>query len=253
MLKLIRYLPVMLIALVLMSYTKYSITRPAAVSPSALSSDTINTTKEDASSLFANASYYYKVWDLANAGLSENAFVYALKGFDHLSNSNALINKNILTIVDYSKPSSEKRLYVLDLVNGKILYNTLVAHGRNSGAEYANQFSNSPESHQSSLGFYITLGTYVGGNGYSLRLQGCEKGINDKALARAIVVHGADYVSNQFISSRGFLGRSYGCPSLPPNISREIINVIKNGSCLFVYHPSNKYFSQSQIINSQHG
>jgi hypothetical protein len=134
--------------------------------------------------------------------------------------------------------------------SGKILFNTLVAHGRNSGLEYATAFSNQQESHKTSLGFFITLNTYNGGNGYSLKLKGCEKGINDKALERAIVMHGADYANENFIQHNGYLGRSYGCPAVPEKINKELINAIKNGSCMFLYHSTKKYTTVSKILNS---
>ena len=193
----------------------------------------------------------YKLWQLSNTGLSEEAFDYAIRGFDYLNNANLLAKKTIISIVDFSKSSTQKRLFVLDITTGQILFNSLVAHGRNSGNEYATRFSNSPESHQSSLGFYITMGTYNGSNGYSLRLKGCEKGINDKAYERAIVIHGADYVSNRFVTNMGEAGRSYGCPALPTDLNKKIIDVIKEGSCLFIYHPNKKYCNNSKILNSQ--
>lgn len=192
----------------------------------------------------------YSEWNLTAAGLSQQAFNEAMKGYNYLQEKKLLQNTNVLTIVDYSKPSSQKRLYVLDMLNGKILFNTLVAHGRNSGLEYATAFSNSGESHKTSLGFFITLNTYNGNNGYSLKLQGCEKGINDKALQRAIVMHGAEYADENFLQSNGFLGRSYGCPAVPEKISKKIIDTIKNGSCIFLYHPTKKYTSVSKILNS---
>lgn len=194
---------------------------------------------------------YYQQWQLESKGISEEAFNYAMKGFDYLNKLNLITQKNIITIVDFSKPSTQKRLYVIDTNTGTILFNTWVAHGRNSGEAYANQFSNLPESHQSSLGFYTTMQTYKGSHGYSLRLKGCEPGINDKAFERAIVIHGADYVSDRFISSRGALGRSYGCPAIPTEVCKKIIDVIKEGSCLFLYHPTMKYCTQSKILNSR--
>lgn len=192
----------------------------------------------------------YTLWNLSAAGLSKEAFNYAMKGYNYLEQQHAILKRNILTIVDFSKPSVEKRLFVIDMNEGKLLFNTLVAHGRNSGYEYATKFSNIAESNQSSLGFYVTLDTYNGGNGYSLRLKGCEQGFNDKAYNRSIVVHGADYVSESFIHDRGFLGRSYGCPAVPKEFSKEIIDVIKNGSCLFLYNPEKKYLSRSKILNT---
>jgi hypothetical protein len=196
------------------------------------------------------AADYYTAWNLNAAGISQEAFNEAMKGYTYLERKKLLGNTNVLTIVDYSKPSSQKRLYVLDMNEGKILFNTLVAHGRNSGLEYAKDFSNSAESHKTSLGFFITLNTYFGNNGYSLKLQGCERGINDKALERAIVLHGAGYADENFLHSNGYLGRSYGCPAVPEKVSRQIIETIKNGSCMFLYHPTKKYSAASKILNS---
>jgi len=161
------------------------------------------------------AADYYSDWNLMAAGLSKAAFEYAVRGYNYLIEKNRLANSSVLTIVDYSKPSSEKRLYVLDMNDGKILFNSLAAHGRNSGLVYASNFSNQPSSLKTSLGFFITLNTYTGNNGYSLKLTGCERGINDKALERAIVIHGADYVDENFVQHNGYLGRSHGCPAVP--------------------------------------
>ncbi|MFM2363546.1 MAG: hypothetical protein RLZZ316_2448 [Bacteroidota bacterium] len=141
-------------------------------------------------------------------------------------------------------------MYVIDLEQQKVLINTYVAHGRNSGAEYARSFSNSPESHKSSLGFYVTKTTYYGGHGLALTIDGVERGINDRALARKIVVHGSNYVGSSFIKFNKFNGRSFGCPAVPANQTQAVINTIKNGSCLFIYHPNKKYIAQSKILNS---
>jgi hypothetical protein len=140
-------------------------------------------------------------------------------------------------------------LYVIDLKNQDVVFNTVVAHGRNSGGEYARSFSNKPSSNKSSLGFYITEGTYNGGNGYSLKLQGAENGINDKALARAIVMHGADYANEDIIGSKGYLGRSFGCPAVPQKYHKKIIDTIKDGNCLFVYYPDQTYLKKSKLLN----
>lgn len=193
----------------------------------------------------------YAAWNLTAAGLSKNAFECAMKGYQQLLEKNKLQKTNVITIVDYSLPSTQKRLYVLDMADGKILFHSLAAHGRNSGSLYANEFSNKPSSLKTSLGFFITGSTYNGNNGYSLKLNGCEKGINDKALERAIVMHGADYVDEKFAAQNGYLGRSHGCPAVPQNISKKIIDVIKNGSCVFLYHPEKNYTSHSKILNSK--
>lgn len=253
MLKLITYATVILTIFLIMGHTGSSLVHTIPDFAKQLSFTSFNKVPVSTSTpeLKEAKTDYYKQWQLGNTGLSAESFAYAMKGFEHLNKANLITKKSIITIVDFSKPSTQKRLYVINVSNGKILFNTWVAHGRNSGNEYANQFSNLPESHQSSLGFYTTLDTYMGGHGYSLRLKGCEKGINDNAYERAIVIHAADYVSNRFINSRGALGRSFGCPALPADLSKKIIDVIKNGSCLFIYHPTKKYCSQSKILNSQ--
>lgn len=192
----------------------------------------------------------YTSWQLDKQGISINLFAYAMKGYEYLTRVNKVINKNFITIIDFSKPSSEKRLFVINTTTGDVIFKTLVAHGRNSGKEMANNFSNAASSFASSLGFYITSDVYNGKHGVSLRLNGCEKGFNDNAYKRAVVMHGADYVSDSFIQQNGFLGRSYGCPAVPNNLSKKIIDVIKDGSCLFIYAPSKKYLSLSTIINS---
>lgn len=190
----------------------------------------------------------YDELNLRMAGLSENVFKMAMKGYESLQSMGKIQNGTVLTVIDFSKPSTEKRMYVLDLADMKLLYKTFVSHGRNSGKLYANRFSNKPESHMSSLGFYVTGNTYYGQHGYSLRLNGEEEGINDKALQRAIVIHSADYASGKFAEKQGYLGRSYGCPALPKEVSKPIIETIKEGSCIFVYGPSEKYFSKSQLL-----
>ncbi len=194
---------------------------------------------------------YYTNWNLTAAGLSKAAFEQAVKGYNYLQQKNKLQKNSLLTIIDYSKASFEKRLYVLDMNTGQIIFNTLAAHGKNSGLVYANDFSNAVSSLKTSLGFFITGSTYNGANGYSLKLEGCEKGINDKALQRAIVMHGAPYVSENFIAQNGYLGRSHGCPAVPEKWSKQIIDVIKNGSCVFLYYPQKKYTIHSKILNSK--
>jgi hypothetical protein len=186
---------------------------------------------------------------LAATGLPFDAFEKAIKGFSKLREKNLVSEDSVLTIVDFTKSSKEKRLYVIDLKNQDILFQTVVAHGRNSGQEYARSFSNKPSSNKSSLGFYVTQGTYMGSNGYSLKLQGTETGINDMALARAIVMHGADYANENVINNKGYLGRSFGCPALPQKLNKKIIDKIKNGNALFVYYPDPTYIKKSKLLN----
>ena len=192
----------------------------------------------------------YDSLELNNLGLSEIAFSYAIKGYESLKKNGKINNLKVLSIIDFTKPSSQKRLFILDVQNFRILFNTYVAHGQNTGKEFATKFSNKPDSYQSSLGFYLTEGTYNGKNGFSMQLEGVENGINDKAGERAIVVHGAPYVSEGFIRSRGYIGRSHGCPALPEKLNKPIIEKIKNGSCLFIYSNDKNYLQKSRIINS---
>jgi hypothetical protein len=189
------------------------------------------------------ASLLYDVLNLDSKGLSKEAFEYAYKGYQQLLEKNLINRPDYLTICDLSQSSKHKRLYLIDIANNRIVLNTYVAHGRNSGGEYASRFSNKPESLETSLGFYITKNTYSGEHGLSLKVEGLEPGFNDKAYQRAIVVHGAEYIGN------GFTGRSYGCPAVPKKESNTIINTIKNGTCLFIYHPSTKYLLGSKILN----
>ncbi|MGB4399760.1 MAG: murein L,D-transpeptidase catalytic domain family protein [Daejeonella sp.] len=177
----------------------------------------------------------YNVAGLAAAGLDYNVFLKGLTGYQNLKDKNLTPGtKAILSVVDLSLPSTEKRLWVIDLNAHKILFNTLVAHGRGSGEKMAESFSNTPESNQSSVGFYTTAEVYTGKHGRSLRLDGMDAGLNNNARNRAIVVHGAEYVSQNVINSTGRLGRSQGCPALPMNLFGAIINDIKNNTVLFI-------------------
>jgi hypothetical protein len=194
-------------------------------------------------------SYLYEQMNLDSLGLSQEAFNYGVQGYTDLVSSGAVKNDHILTIVDFSLPSSKKRLFVIDVTTGKILFNTFVSHGRNSGKEMATEFSNDLNSFKSSLGFYVTGNTYSGEHGFSMRLEGQEAGINDNAYNRSIVMHAANYVNEKVIKAKGFIGRSLGCPAVPPSLHKAIINTIKDGSCLFMYSPDAFYISHSRMIN----
>ncbi|WP_237722014.1 murein L,D-transpeptidase catalytic domain family protein [Sediminibacterium roseum] len=193
----------------------------------------------------------YDSLDLGALGLSRQAFEYALMGFNNLLDAGKIKKDNLLSILDFSLPSGKKRLFVIDLATGELVFNTYAAHGRNSGTSVATRFSNKMNSYQSSLGFYITGDTYNGKHGTSLRLQGEEKGINDNALARGIVMHSASYVDESIIASQGFIGRSQGCPALPGNVYKDVINKIKDGSCLFLYSPDKFYTTHSKFLNEK--
>ena len=177
-----------------------------------------------------------------------DVFVKGLLGYFKLKKENLLGSKDLLTIIDFSSSANEKRLWIIDLNNKKVLYHTYVAHGRNTGEEFAHDFSNAPESNKSSLGFYVTGGSYIGKHGLSLYLDGMEKGINDKAKERSIVIHGADYVCDNFIKNCGRLGRSFGCPAVPISECKEIINLLANKTCLFIYFPEKNYLESSALL-----
>ncbi len=176
---------------------------------------------------------------------SKEVLQLAMEGWEKLEND---LKSPLLTVIDFSLPSTEKRLWVIDPAKGLILHHSVVAHGRNSGELLAKTFSNQPESFQSSLGFYKTAETYQGKHGYSLRLDGLEKGFNDQARNRAIVIHGADYAKEEFAKSTGRLGRSLGCPALPPELSAKVIDLIKEGSLLFIYGKDDSYLQQSYLL-----
>lgn len=182
--------------------------------------------------------------------ISWEAFEYAMLGRQYLLNTNAFSKENILTIVDFSKPSTEKRLFVIDVEKNEIIYASLTSHGRNSGENMATKFSNRPESYQSSLGFFKTGEIYYGSKGFSMRLDGLESNINCKARPRGIVVHAADYVSESFVKNQGRLGRSQGCPALPKELNKPIIQKIEGGSLFFIYAPNEQYQKTSKIIQS---
>ncbi|MCR4034066.1 MULTISPECIES: murein L,D-transpeptidase catalytic domain family protein [Flavobacterium] len=175
-------------------------------------------------------------------------FSEALKGF-YLLKEKGVIKKNILTLIDFSLSSNTKRLWVIDLTTNTILFNSLVAHGRNTGEEFATAFSNLNSSFKSSLGFYATGEIYQGKHGASLRLDGLENGVNSNARQRGVVMHGADYVSESFIRDHKRLGRSQGCPAVPVELTDEIIEVIKDQSCLYIYHPSRSFAMEERLIS----
>lgn len=179
-----------------------------------------------------------------NGKLNYDVFKTALNGYNKIDGR----KKELLTIIDYSKPSTEKRFFVIDMDKKELLVYSHVSHGKNSGGNIATSFSNKVSSYKSSLGFFLTENTYMGGNGYSLVLNGLEKGINDKAKDRYIVIHGADYANPKIAKSQGRLGRSLGCPALPKDISKKAIDMIKNGSVLFVYGNDTNYLERSNYV-----
>lgn len=193
--------------------------------------------------------HLYTRFGLENYGLSFEAFRYGMIGYYTLLREGRLKNNRLLTIIDFTKSSAKKRFYTLDLETRTIKFNTYVSHGKNTGEDLAKSFSNKLHSNQSSLGFYVTGETYVGSKGYSLKLDGIESGYNDNLRTRAVVIHDADYVSENWIDKYGRLGRSQGCPALPKEVSREIIDAIKNQTAIFAYYNDQHYLSSSSYLD----
>jgi hypothetical protein len=182
-------------------------------------------------------------------GLHSEALKLALEAKSRAAEEGLVRKKNLLTVIDYSLPSTEPRLFVFDLGARKLLFRELCAHGKNSGDNMANYFSNEPGSEATSLGLFVTADTYNGGNGYSLRLKGLEEGINDMAWDRMIVMHGAYYVSSEAIRALGRLGRSWGCPAIPVGAAKKIIDTIRGGSAVFAYYPERRWLVSSAFLH----
>ena len=196
------------------------------------------------------STYSLDLYDKINdADLDFDAFKYSLKGYLKLQNEGKLKNTKYLTIIDMSASANNERLFIINMETQHLEHKSLVAHGRNSGLEFATRFSNKTSSYQSSLGFYKTAETYIGKHGFSLRLDGLEFS-NSNARSRAIVMHSADYANENFVRKNGRLGRSLGCPALPKKDYTAIIQKIKEGSCLFIYYPKKSYLLKSTLVNS---
>jgi hypothetical protein len=197
----------------------------------------------------ANPALVDSAWSSATLGtLNPEVFHLAIGAAACAVRSGAIDDLATLTVIDYSRPSTEKRLWVFDLQTRRLLFEELVAHGQGSGENMATLFSNQAESHQSSLGLFRTEDTYVGKNGYSLRLRGLDDHYNDQAYARAIVMHGAPYVSDEFARVQGRLGRSWGCPALREGIAREVIDTVKGRGLLFSYYPDPAWLAASKYL-----
>lgn len=196
----------------------------------------------------------YRDLNVEQQGLRFEVFEKAMTGYLNLRSENKLGEKQLLTVVDFEKPSTEKRLWVLDLENKEVKFHTLVAHGRNSGENLTSTFSNENESNMSSLGFYVTQDEYIGKHGRSLKLDGVDEGYNSNALARSVVMHGADYVSEEFVRQYGRLGRSLGCPALPMDQYAQIIDEVGGKTCLFLNgsdtNYSSKYLNQDVALST---
>ena len=191
----------------------------------------------------------YTTIGLEKYDLSYDVFRYAMIGYVTLRQQGKLNSKNLLSIIDFTKSSCKKRFYTIDLEKLNVKYFTYVSHGKNTGDDLAKSFSNFVHSNQSSLGFYVTGETYIGSKGYSLKLDGMEYGYNDNMRERAVVMHDADYVSEYWIKKYGRLGRSQGCPALPKEISKEVIDSIKDRTAIFAYYDDINYLKNSTFLN----
>ena len=192
----------------------------------------------------------YDLISLGQYGLEKDVFFNAYKGFEVLKNKGLLHKTSILTICDYSQSSINKRLYVIDLKSSRLLFNTYVTHGRNSGDEFATSFSNYENSNKSCLGFLVTGATYNGKAGLSMTFDGMEPGINDRVKSRSIVLHGSHFVAASVYANGNEISKSLGCPAVPYGIHTRIIDAIKGGSCFFIYHPDRWYKNTSKILNA---
>ena len=193
-------------------------------------------------------------WNTSRLGsLDQHVFSLALSAAGCAVRSGKIASPTTLTVIDYSRPSTQKRLWVVDLRTHTLLFEELVAHGQGSGNNLATEFSNDAETHRSSIGLFQTKDTYIGKNGYSLRLEGLDPGFNDRARERAIVMHGAAYVSEEFARAQGRLGRSWGCPALRASVAHELIDAVKGSGLVFAYYPDPKWLGSSPFLGNCYG
>lgn len=242
-----------LVTVIFVGTSFYTIDSRKATKPESLTKKNSQTILKKSNLREDNSADIYSAISFENSNtLNPEVFNKAFLGFTNLKKAGKLPeNSNLISIVDFSLSSTQKRLWVIDLEKKVVIFNSLVAHGKNTGEEFAQKFSNTESSYQSSLGFYITESTYNGSNGYSLKLLGMDPGYNDAALQRAIVMHGADYVSEDFIKSQKRIGRSWGCPAVPRALAEPIIDTIKGQNCLFIYYPDQQYLSESAWLKSE--
>jgi hypothetical protein len=231
-----------------LSFSAVSFAKPNTKNASAIANVEVAEKSEDEKAAELSNQLYTEL-QLETVGLTRDALDYAVKGYEKLVSAGTVTNDQYLTVVDFSQSSRKKRFYLIDMQQHRLVWNTYVSHGKNSGVDEAERFSNRMNSEQSSLGFYLTKATYSGKHGLSLRLSGLDEGFNDNAEARGVVVHGASYVNENRVSSP-YMGRSQGCPALPESEYAAVITLIKNGSVFFVYHPDEQYLNSSSVLNS---
>ena len=222
---------------------------PSAMMATAAPRSTASTFAANHAATNNSVSFTAADFEAASRGsIQDNVLDLALNAASCAVRSGKVNNPRTLTVIDYSRPSSEKRMWVYDLKTRNLLYEELVAHGQGSGGDVPDTFSNEPETHRTSLGLFATDTPYVGKNGYSLRLDGLDAGVNDRARERAIVIHGAPYVSETFVQANGRLGRSWGCPAIRPEVARQMIDRIKGGGLVFAYYPDKGWLRSSKFL-----
>jgi hypothetical protein len=217
---------------------------------SGISADTVAATEISSNRFEESVRRLYDEINLSQYDLEYAIFQKGIVGYQSLRQQGKLGEKNLITIIDFTKPSTEKRFYTIDLDKKALIFHSLVAHGRNTGENLAKSFSNKEHSNQSSLGFYVTGESYVGSKGYSLRLDGQENEYNGNLRARAVVIHAADYVSEAWVKKFGRIGRSQGCPALPKEINKAVIDSIKNKTVVFAYFNDQSYLNSSAYLKS---
>lgn len=208
------------------------------------------TLHSDEFTAFANRIHRQLEYPVGYDTISNRVLAHALRGYMYLKHTQELTNSKYLTVVDFSQYCNNRRMWVIDMDTKSVIFNEWVAHGAKSGDTYAKYFSNTHSSNKSSLGFYTTGGLYNGSNNLSLKLNGLEKGINNNAFARGIVIHGANYVSEAIVDRKERIGRSYGCPAVRQDVNEILVNTIKGGTCLFIWHPTPSYLENSKLLNA---
>ena len=212
--------------------------------------ETLVTLHSDEFSAFADRIHRQLIYPMGYDTLSQRVLTHALRGYMYLKHTQALTSDKYLTVIDFSKYCNNRRMWVIDMESKKVIFNELVAHGAKSGDTYAKYFSNRYSSNKSSLGFYTTGGLYNGSNNLSLKLNGLEKQFNSNAFARGIVIHGANYVDESIVNRKQRIGRSYGCPAVSQEVNEVLVNTIKGGNCLFIWHPTPDYLENSKLLNA---
>lgn len=208
------------------------------------------TLHSDEFSAFTNRVYRQLVYPVGFDSLSEQVLDHALRGYMYLKHTQALTSDKYLTVIDFSEYCNNRRMWVIDMETKAVVFNEWVAHGAKTGDTYAKYFSNKHSSNKSSLGFYTTGGLYNGSNNLSLKLNGLESKFNSNAFARGIVIHGANYVDETIVNRQERIGRSFGCPAVSERVNEILVNTIKGGNCLFIWHPTTDYLENSKLLNA---